>query len=185
MSEQAAGWQDPDELDDEYFSEIDENDIDYTGKEPRFVKIESLDHSAVDLSTLGVEDLIKIYRAERDQLATDRKGYKAREERIKLHLSIISMLLRDKADTIGGVDTFSTPSGTAFRNKKEFFKVSDWESFIGWVYDTRNGQVLQKRVSPNAAKEIREATGELPPGIENRIEIEFSVRSPTARKRKT
>jgi len=185
--EDQVGWVDPNDADedDEYFSELDSDDIEYTGKEPRFLKIDSLETPPAELSALGVDKLIEMYRAERDQLATDRKGYKAREARVKLHLSIISMVLRDRADLAGGVDTFATPSGTAFRNKKEFFKVSDWTDFSSYVLKTGNVQLLQKRVSPNAVKELREAEGQLPPGIENRVEVEFSVRSPTARKRKS
>jgi len=184
--EDQVGWQDPNaEEDDEYFSELEGDDIEYTGKEPRFLKIDSLDTAPNDLIALGVDKLIEMYRAERDQLATDRKGYKAREARIKLHLSTISMVLRDRADSIGGVDTFATPAGTAYRNKKEFFTVSDWEAFSSYVLSTGNVQLLQKRVSPNAVKELREVEQTLPPGIANRVEVEFSVRSPTARKRKS
>lgn len=185
--EDQVGWVDPNEVDedDEYFSELDADDIEYTGKEPRFLKIETLDTAPNDLTTMGVDQLIQMYRDERDQLATDRKGYKAREARVKLHLSIISMVLRDRADAVGGVDTFATPAGTAFRNKKEFFKVSDWTDFSSYVLKTGNVHLLQKRVSPNAVKELRETEGSLPPGIENRVEVEFSVRSPTARKRKS
>lgn len=184
--EDVTGWIDPDgdDPDDEYFSELDSDDINYTGKEPRFLKIDTLETAPNDLVALGVDKLIQMYRDERDQLATDRKGYKAREAKVKLHLSIISMVLRDRADAAGGVDNFSTPNGTAFRNTKEYFKVSDWTDFSSYVLKTGNVQLLQKRVSPNAVKELREMEGQLPPGIENRVEVEFSVRSPTARKRK-
>lgn len=172
-----------DDDDDDYFSEV-VDDADLTGFEPKFVKVPSLDTPPDELAKLKVDELIQMYRDCRDQLATDRKGYKAREARIKTHLSIISMLLRDRGDTLG-VDTFSTPAGTAFRNIKEKFSIPRWDDLVGYIKRTGNFQVLQKRVSPLAVKEIRDTDGALPDGLESFVEVEFAVRSPTARKRKS
>lgn len=156
-------------------------DFDDTGKGPRFFKMER--PSPADLTAMKVDDLVKEYRDIRDQLGTDRKGYKAREALMKEQLTIISMILRDKADAIG-VNSFATSHGTAFRNLKEKFRVADWQALCDYVARTGNFQVLQKRTSPNAVKEIRETDGEIPPGIDYIPEVEFSVRSPTARTKK-
>lgn len=175
-----AEWQDPDEADDEYFAEI-ADDVNLTGKEPRFVKIEALDKPPAELSDMTVADLIQLYRNLRDQLATDRAGWKARESRVKTHLLIISMQLRDRGDKLG-VDSFATANGTAYRNTKEKFPISDWAALSKWVLETGNVHVLQKRVSSAAVKDIRETEDALPPGVDCLPEIEFAVRSPTARK---
>lgn len=176
---------DPDEDEDDfdaegYFSDV--SDEDYTGKNPKFFKTPELDIPPADLSNSTVEELITMYRAIRDQLATDRKGYKTREARMKTQLSIISMILRDKGDQ-AGVDSFGTPAGTAFRAKKETFTISDWEAFVQYIKNTGYFHIIQKRVSPNAIKEVRTNDGDLPPGVACLTEVEFSVRSPTARKR--
>lgn len=201
MSE--SGWRDAtgDDEDDDYFSETLE-DAELTGNEPRFVKIKQMDQHHSELGELKIDDLIRQYIDVRNQLATDRKGYKAREAKVKTHLQILSMLLRDKGDMMG-VDNFKTASGTAYRNKKESFRVSDWESLVAYIKETGNFQVIQKRVSPNAVKEIREqeiaaispaallamkqeniTPDWVMPGVEPRIEIEFAVRSPSARGKK-
>lgn len=181
-------WQDPldtEEDDEDYFSELTD-DTELTGKEPRFVKIDSMALANVELEGKRVDELIATYIAARNQLATDRKGYKAREASVKLHLQMISLMLMNKADQAGGVDTLATPSGTAYRKIKETFSVSAWNDLCEYVKLTGNFSVLQKRVSPNAVKEVREQEGELPGGIESRVEVEFAVRSPTAsRKSKT
>lgn len=176
------GWQDPldtEDDDEEYFAEV-LDDSELTGKEPKFVKIESMAKSPVEINDLRVDALIATYIAARNQLATDRKGYKAREASVKLHLHAISMALMDKADKAGGVDTLATDKGTAYRKIKETFRVSDWNDLCEYVKLTGNFSVLQKRVSPNAVKEVREQEGELPGGIEPHVEVEFAVRSPTA-----
>ena len=183
------GWQDPNDVDDEdgddYFAEVFD-DSELTGKEPKFVNIPSMALVPVELHGMRVDALIETSIDARNQLATDRKGYKAREAKVKLHLSMISMMLMDKADKAGGVDTLATDKGTAYRKVKETFSVSNWADLCEYVKLTGNFSVLQKRVSPNAVKEVREQEGELPGGIEPRVEVEFAVRSPTAsRKSKT
>lgn len=182
------GWQDPldsEDDDDDYFAEVID-DSELTGKEPRFVRIDSMALANVELENKRVDELIATYITARNQLATDRKGYKAREAKVKLHLQMISLMLMNKADQAGGVDTLATDKGTAYRKVKETFSVSNWEDLCEYVKLTGNFSVLQKRVSPNAVKEVREQEGELPGGIEPRVEVEFAVRSPTAsRKAKT
>jgi len=176
------GWQDPNDVDaddDEYFAEV-LDDVELTGSEPRFVKIDSMSLESVEIDGKRVDELISMYIAARNQLATDRKGYKAREAKVKLHLQVISMILMDKADKAGGVDTLATDKGTAYRKIKETFNVSVWDDLCAYVKLTGNFSVLQKRVSPNAVKDVREQEGELPGGIESRVETEFAVRSPTA-----
>lgn len=182
------GWQDPldaDDDDDDYFAEAFD-DAELTGKEPKFIRIQSMALTPVELSDMRVDALIQTYIDARNQLATDRKAYKAREAAVKLHLSMISMILMDKADKAGGVDTLATDKGTAYRKTKETFRVSVWEDLCAYVKDTGNFSVLQKRVSPNAIKEAREQDGHVPPGVEPHVEVEFAVRSPAAsRKSKT
>jgi hypothetical protein len=175
-----SDWMDPE--DDEYFAEIDP-DAELTGKEPKFVQMEGLTHHPVALSEMKVDDLVKLYIDARNQLATDTKGYKARHAKVKGHMEIISMILRDRGEQLG-VDSFATASGTAFKHKKETFKIENWEEFTTWLDTTKNFQALQKRVSPNAIKEIREEDG-LPPGLSCLEITEFSVRSPSARKKKS
>lgn len=176
-----SDWQDPDEDDEEYFSETLDG-AELTGKEPKFVEIKSMAVPPDEMSKMSVGDLVQMYRDARDQLATDRKGYKAREAKIKTHLSIISMLLRDKGDQLG-VDSFATPNGTAFRNRKEKFTIVDWPTFWDYVKTNDQGHLLQKRVSPLAVKAVREEEKTLPPGLESLVEIEFSVRAPTSKRK--
>jgi hypothetical protein len=167
--------------DDEYSSDL--SDAELTDFAPKFKRIDSLNVSFLQMSEMRIDDLVQMYVEERNQLATDRKGWKAREAKLKEHMSWISMALRDRADDIG-VDSFKSQSGTAYRRVTEKFTVGSWTDLVGYIEQTGNYHVLQKRVSPNAVKEIREAEGELPPGISTMVEVDFAVRSPTARKAK-
>lgn len=167
---------------DEYFAEVDP-EAELTGLEPKFVNIESMVLTPQQLGEKKVDELIAMYIGARNQLATDTKGYKARRERIKTFQTIISMILRDRGDK-AGVDSFATANGTAFRNRKEKFPIDNWEQLCQYIKETGNFQVLQKRVSPNAVKEIRETDGALPNGVGVIPEVEFAVRSPSKKARK-
>jgi len=178
-----ADWQDTNEETEEeagYFSEV-LAEFDDNGKGPKFFKLDTLELSPESMSEMKVDELIKIYVDARNQLGTDRKAYKQREAKIKLHMSVISMHLRNKGD-MAGVDSFKTTAGTAYRKITEKFTIGDWDATSEYVLRTGNIHMLQKRVSPNAVKEIRSVDGALPPGIDVLEEVEFAVRSPTARK---
>lgn len=196
----------PEEL--EYFYEILE-DADPTPYDPKFVIAPGLSLSSEQLQEMPVIDLIKEYRALRDQLATERKAYKQREGKMKTQMGVISMVLRQKGDELG-VDNFKTEQGTAYRNRTEKIRVQDWDSFLPWMIESGNFHLVQKRVSPNSVKEIRDAKraeleraidhrleGEelqlamqqaavlaLPPGLLSVPEEIFAVRSPSASKKK-
>lgn len=196
----------PEEL--EYFYEILE-DADPTPYDPKFVIAPGLSLSSEQLQEMPVIDLIKEYRALRDQLATERKAYKHREGKMKTQMGVISMVLRQKGDELG-VDNFKTEQGTAYRNRTEKIRVQDWDEFLPWMIESGNFHLVQKRVSPNYVKEIRDAKraeleraidhrleGEelqlamqqaavlaLPPGLLSVPEEIFAVRSPSASKKK-
>jgi len=177
----AGDWIDPNEETDEdleYFSEV-LADFEPTGREPKFFKVSELDLTPAQLNEMKVDELIKTYIDLRNQMGTDRKCYKQREARMKLQMSVVSMHLRNKGD-LAGVDSFKTPQGTAYRKTSEKFKIQDWAATSQYVLQTGYIHILQKRVSPNAVKEVRDLEG-LPPGIEVTTEVEFAVRSPTAR----
>lgn len=133
------------------------------------------------LPSLKVNDLVMLYRDKRDELSEARKLFKQKEANVKDLLARISMALRDLGDQLG-VDSFATPYGTAFRTVKTYYRVGNWDQILGFIQQTGNYQMLEKRVAKNATKEIHDALGEVPPGVEYSAEIEFSVRKPTARK---
>jgi hypothetical protein len=178
----ADRFDDDDEQSDDYFSEVDDGSD--TGLAPKFVKVADLDLQPTQLHELRVDDLFKKYIGIRDQLATDRKGYKAREARIKAQLLTIGGILLQRSQELG-VESLSAATGTGYQQKKERLKVAPdgWDALTAWLLETHNFQVIQRRVSPDAVREIRDETGSLPPGVESTEELTFVVRSPTVRKR--
>ena len=129
----------------------------------------------------SIDEAIKAYVETRDLLRARQKDFKVEEEGLKTVLEQISMWLRDKADELG-VDSFkSNQYGTAFRSIKTSYRVAtgQWDTFIGWIKDTGNFQCLEKRVAKLATKEIHDATGVIPLGLDYVAEVEMDVRRPT------
>lgn len=124
---------------------------------------------------INIEALVAEYRDLRASLDVKRREWQDFEAETKDKMDQISMKLREVADKMG-VDSFATPAGTAYRMVKESFRVGDWPSIVAYVKATDNFQILEKRVAKLATKEIYEATGELPPGVEYSAEVEFVVR---------
>lgn len=174
-------FEDDDDQEDEYFVEVVEDDL--TGKEPKFFRHPDVEMTPEFRESCKVNELVRQYREVRAQLATEKKSMKERETRLKLQLHIISSLIGVKAEALG-VDTFATEHGTAFKQLKEKFPVTNWDELCQYIKETSNFSVLQKRTSPNMVKEIREADGKLPPGVECISETVFSVRAPAKRAKK-
>jgi hypothetical protein len=140
------------------------------------------------LKETNVDELIMLYRDERDKLAAIRKSFKQKESNVKDLLSRISMALRDKAEALG-VNSFQTDSGTAFKQIKTKYRIADWPVFVKFVKDNDLFHLFEKRVAKLAVQEVvdeRTALGEeaVPPGLTMLQEVDFQVRKPTSNKRR-
>ena len=123
-----------------------------------------------------INDLVKMYRETRDFLAAERKQFEALERQLDDLLLRIGMCLREKGDELG-VDSFKTEFGTAYRAVTVKYRVGNWDTVLQYIKDTNNFQMLEKRVGKNACKEIHQATGAVPPGLEFSQEVTFNVRA--------
>ena len=125
-----------------------------------------------------IDDAIEAFVEMREVKRKFDKDMKAKSAEIEFFLDSISMWLRDKADQIG-VDSFvSKKYGTAYRNIKKSYRVSDWDEFIEYIKETDNFQLLEKRVAKKAAAEIHAEERAVPPGLTYVEEVEFNVLSP-------
>ncbi len=176
-------YQDEDFEEEGYFAEVDQGDP--TGKDPKFYRLDGLNLPPAELQVMKVDDLFAEYIALRNQLTSDRQGWKSREAKVKQQMATIGAVLLNKSQELG-VTSLSSDKGTGYQQTKERLVVAPdgWKDLTAWVKETGNFQVLQKRVSSDAVKEVREETGDLPPGVESTKELTFVVRSPTKNGRK-
>lgn len=138
------------------------------------VYAEPLEDGAV-LQDLSIEALVQEYRDIRDDLSVARKTFAEFEAKGKARMDEISMSLREIADRLG-LNALPTNAGTAYRTVKENFRVGNWDQVLGWIKESGNFQCLEKRIGKLATKEVFDSTGQIPPGVEYSVEVEFVVR---------
>lgn len=121
------------------------------------------------------EELIAETLCIREELSAKRQEWETFEAEKKARLEVIQMQLREIADSVG-TDSLKCKFGTAFKQVKEYFRVGDWDQIIGYIKETGNYHMLEKRIGKLATKEIYDTTGQLPPGVEYSSEIEMVIR---------
>lgn len=128
----------------------------------------------------NVGDGVKFFVLQRDRLRAWTKKMEEEEAKRKQALLEIEMWLLMKANELG-VDSFKTPFGTAYKQNKEHYRISNWEEFVGYVKETNNFQLFEKRVAKLAAKEIHTTTKELPRGLDYSSEYVMHVLRPSSK----
>lgn len=124
---------------------------------------------------VNIEAIVTEFRDIRDSLDSARKEFKRLEKESKERMAELAMQLREIADEMG-VDSFRTSAGTAYRVTSESFRVGNWTEVLEFIKATDNWQMLEKRIAKLATKEVYDSSGELPPGVEYEVEIDFVVR---------
>ena len=130
--------------------------------------IQQLDHTKV-------EEMISKYIMVRNKLTLGRKSFETFETSAKAIQDVLNAsLVQIGNDT--GVESFKTPSGTAFRKIKKSYRVEDWDAYSAWLLETGNMHCVEKRPAKMAVEEIHNEEGQIPPGLRFEQEIEFQFR---------
>ena len=77
-----------------------------------------------------------------------------------------------------GSESCKTAAGTAFTSTRTSATVADREAFFGWVLEHDALDMLESRCAKLAVEQYLESTGELPPGINRRVEKIVCVHRP-------
>lgn len=77
-----------------------------------------------------------------------------------------------------GSDSCKTPAGTAFTSTRTSDTVADRDIFFGWVFERNAVDMLDSRCNKTAVEQYLESTGELPPGINRRVEKIVCIHRP-------
>lgn len=138
----------------------------------------SLEEILVELDQLQPSNIAKAiqrYVLLRDKLSIVRKAYETFEKNVKGRQEVINVMLVEKGHD-DGVDSFSSPYGTAFKKIKKSYRVQDWEAYSEWLIANDAMHCVEKRAAKTAVEEIHNETGLVPPGLEFIQEIEYQFR---------
>lgn len=128
----------------------------------------------------NVGDAVKYFVLQRDRLRAWTKKMEEEEAKRKQVLTEIEMWLLEQSNKLG-VDSFKTPSGTAYKQIKEHYRIGNWDDFVSYVKRTNNFQLFEKRVAKLAAKEIHNTTKEIPAGLDYSSEYVMHVLRPSSK----
>lgn len=117
-------------------------------------------------------DLTGEYIRLRNQKAEMEKAHKELLEPLVTRMDEIEgkMLARLNA---GGVESFKTTAGTAFKKLSTKFSVEDPQAFMAWVESTGNSQLLKRDVRQEEVRDFFDENAYLPPGV--KVFSEFVV----------
>jgi hypothetical protein len=110
----------------------------------------------------------------------DRK--KAIEERHKQELAPFNDLMSRlegwllEALNAANLSSMRSPHGTAFKSDRTSAKVTDWQQTLAFIRANNAWDLLEARVSKNAALDIIKETKQPIPGVETSVEVVCNVR---------
>ena len=77
-----------------------------------------------------------------------------------------------------GSDSCKTPAGTAFTSTRSSATVADRQVFFDWVLEHNALDMLESRCNKTAVEQYLDLAGELPPGINRRVEKTVCIHRP-------
>jgi len=130
------------------------------------------------MSTYTIAQLVQLRMFIASDIDTKTKDMKKSIEAEKMKLDKVEIAILDKLNELG-LDSAPTEFGTASKDLKESFTVSDREAYFKWISETDNWHFLDAKVNkPNARTFVKEHEGELPPGVKYSAFMKTKYRKP-------
>lgn len=125
---------------------------------------------------MKLSEAVKLYIQLRDKKAEIKAEYDAKIAAIDEKLDKLeAKLLQVFNET--GIDSVKTEFGTAYTTTRTSVTLADRDTFLAFVKETDNFNLLELRPSRSAVPEFAAANGgELPPGVNMRVERVVNIR---------
>lgn len=124
---------------------------------------------------MKLDELVKAYIEVRDKKAEIKAQYEAKVAKADAVLQKIEAKLLQTFDEIG-MDSCKTEFGTAYTSHRSTSSVADREVFMNFVKDNEEWPLLEVRAAKAGVEQYREAHGDLPPGVNYRVERTVNIR---------
>ena len=111
----------------------------------------------------------------RDELASIKADYKAKEEEIKNKMFEIESILKGVMTDLG-MESIRTNAGTAYLKESVFVNTSDKSAFFDYCKENDRWDLLDIRGSKLSIQEFVSENQEVPPGIDLRRELTIGIR---------
>lgn len=124
-------------------------------------------------SQIPVDKLVAVYIKMRDKRAELLRQYETQDEAIKEQMETLESKLLELCKSIGA-DSLKTQHGTVIRTIKTRYWTSDWNSMHKFIMENNMPELLEKRISQTAMKQLLDESPDmLPPNLntDNRYAI--------------
>ena len=111
---------------------------------------------------ISVDKLVTVYIKMRDKRSTLLREYEEQDGAIKEQMEVLEGKLLDLCKSIGA-DSLKTQHGTVIRTVKTRYWTSDWNSMHKFIMQHNMPDLLEKRVSQTAMKQLLEENPDMMP----------------------
>lgn len=130
--------------------------------------------------TISVDKLVAVYIKMRDKRAELLRGYEEADSNVKSQMEIVESKLLDLCKEIG-VDRLGSKHGTVMRTVKTRYWTGDWESMHKFILEHKMPELLERRISQTAMKQLLEENPELMPmGLNTDSKYSVTIRRTTS-----
>lgn len=129
---------------------------------------------------MTLNELVAKYVQLRDKKDALRAKYRAKEKKINEALILLEAALIKSLDSLG-IESARSEGGTCYLSHRTSATVADRDAFFEFVESHGAWDMLESRCSKTAVEQYLEAEGQLPPGVNRRVERTLGVNRPKTR----
>lgn len=127
-------------------------------------------------SQIPVDKLVTVYIKMRDKRAELLRQYETQDEAIKEQMETLESKLLELCKSIGA-DSLKTQHGTVIRTVKTRYWTSDWNSMHKFIMENNMPELLEKRISQTAMKQLLDENPDmLPPNLNTDSRYAITIR---------
>jgi hypothetical protein len=123
----------------------------------------------------NIKEIVSKYIELRDLKAQMKKEADAAVRPVQDAMDQLEAVILSNLDELG-TEAFKTEAGTAYVSTRTSVTVADWDGFFGFVKDKEAWHLLNHAAGKTAVEEYAKETGDLPPGLNFRVERTVNVR---------
>jgi len=111
---------------------------------------------------ISVDRIVSAYIKMRDKRSEFLREYEEKDNAVKAQMEIVESKLLELFKTIGA-DSLKTQHGLVYRSVKTRYWTSDWQSMHKFIMEHNMPDLLERRVSQSAMKQLLEENPDLMP----------------------
>lgn len=123
-----------------------------------------------------LERLIRAYMLMREKRSEIKREFEEADGSLKHKMGLVEAELLKMLNKAGSDSLKIKGLGQAYLSKRVTVKATDWNALYDFIMETKQIDLLQKRIASRVVQEYVETEGELPPGVDMSSERVVNVR---------